>query len=672
MTSLKEHRKRKQQLADWYDRVLSDEHRRLLLIDSPGHQITSSSLLESQRDLRGGRYTLAVCGEMNSGKSTLLNALVFEDEILPSSPTTMTAKIARILHSTTPSLVITFYTQHEFDLVVSAAREDEFAREELSSARESFRDAGYNEADFLRVAPRVDEIPGLQDLVRYVGVPDDGGVFSPYVKEVEVRAAIPWLQDVTVTDTPGTGDPNPVRDTLTREYIRQADAVVYVTYAGQAGLNEQDVVFLDKSLLHVHPAKRLIAVNKCDGQPDKAAIRSHIQTLRNGRDLRIQALYQHEDQVVLVSGLGALISSMQQRGRSMSDELAQRVPILERSGYLDPAWNGVTELRRLVESTIIQTRGEDLLASHHRKIASIFTHASRAYATDLLLARNALDDPRKSHQERQEEIERLRASDSEIVAIGEKVKVQSMNAFDRVLRDAHERLNVLRDKASKDVAARLDERKVERGTIASDLRFLLQTEIEDMIIPFQKTLDDECLTVLAHHLSELQDELVSALRRAGVRYVPERSALLGVRLDAMITSLVKALISKSVTWETLDDKISKSLKEREKGWFRGVNEGELRKQAKECIAETLRESVKGIHENVRQHLDTAFEAKSNELVNVASTVVAKRRERLSKLESHVKADEQELLRLKDEEQRLASLVGQVAVLESTFADEVRA
>ena len=162
---------------------------------------------------------------------------------------------------------------------------------------------------------------------------------------------------MTVADTPGTDDPNPERDKITREWIQQADAVVYVTFAGQAGMTGSDVKFIDEHLAHIDPGRRIIAVNKCDQEPNTEAIWNHIQKIRNSDDLRMKNLFGADDQIVLVSGLGALISSMQQAGRPLSDDMKWYADKLSATGYLEPNLHGLEKLRALVEQRIIATKG---------------------------------------------------------------------------------------------------------------------------------------------------------------------------------------------------------------------------------------------------------------------------------------------------------------------------
>ncbi len=59
--------------------------------------------------------TIGVIGQMKCGKSTFLNAFVFEDDILPSAVTPMTAALSVITYGQQKKIVAEFYTQDEWE-----------------------------------------------------------------------------------------------------------------------------------------------------------------------------------------------------------------------------------------------------------------------------------------------------------------------------------------------------------------------------------------------------------------------------------------------------------------------------------------------------------------------------------------------------------------------------
>ena len=307
----------------------------------------------------------------------MLNALLFSEEVLPSFATTMTAKIALMDGDKTERIEATLYTPDEFRHVVKASKLDERSAQELAEARESARAEGLKESDVLTDPARVISEDGLDKLVQFAAVCSRGGIYSAYVNTVQLWAdRNKWLHEVTVADTPGTDDPNPVRDSITRDWIQRADAVVYVTFAGQAGMTASDVKFIDEYLTHIDPQRRIIAVNKCDVlSSNEDTVHSHIRKIRFSDDLRMKSLFGNDDQIVLVSGLGALISAMQEAGRPLSEDLTWYARELSDKGYLEPERHGLERLRNTIERRIIDTKGDGIVQAHQRRLDSVFESA---------------------------------------------------------------------------------------------------------------------------------------------------------------------------------------------------------------------------------------------------------------------------------------------------------
>ncbi len=444
MKDFQDYQTRQATLCEWYDRVI--ENNTLLQADV-------EALQEAKANLQDGRFVVAVCGEMNSGKSTLLNALLFSEEVLPSHVTTMTAKIALMGGDETERIEATLYTPDEFRQVVEASKPDERSAQELAEARKTARAEGLKESDLLTTPAQVKAEEGLDKLVQFAAVCSRGGIYSAYVNWVQLWADRPWLHQVTVADTPGTNDPNPERDKITREWIQRADAVVYVTFAGQAGMTGSDVKFIDEHLAHISPQRRIIAVNKCDEQLDKEPIRSHIQNIRDSGDLRMKSLFGDDDQIVLVSGLGALISAMQEAGRPLSEDLKWHERKLSDRGYLDPEQHGIEQLRSVIERRIIVTKGDGIIEAHQRRLDSVFESADAGISQDMALLTANLNAVNASKEERREEAERIKEN---IASIDSVVR----NAKGTFAKDLDEAQGPLQESISETV------RKVSQGIVA--------------------------------------------------------------------------------------------------------------------------------------------------------------------------------------------------------------
>lgn len=396
MSTLETYESRKQAILRAYDQVLHGE----VTLDIAGEE--RAALVEARENLTDERFVLAVCGQMNAGKSTLLNGLLFGREVLPSSPTTMTAKIARLQGGADERIEAELYTRREFDdLVRAAARagEEGGASQELSRAREAARAHGLREDQLLTADGRVEKRAGLDGLREFAAVPDDGGLYTPYVREVRVVADKKWLYQVTVADTPGTSDPNPQRDRITKDWIRRADAVVYVSYAGQAGMDEADLEFIDKNLLHVSKDRLLIAVNKLDTVANADGVAAHIRSLSQHQDPRIRSLFSDLDNVLTVSGLGGLFDRLRGSGAVLNEDQLEQVELLEEDGFLDPERHRLGHLAERIEKQLIETKGARLLSSHARKLLGAYERAEQNIDMERALAEQRAEELMASHEE---------------------------------------------------------------------------------------------------------------------------------------------------------------------------------------------------------------------------------------------------------------------------------
>ena len=180
-------------LCEWYDSVV--ENHELLKADV-------EALQEAKSNLQEDRFIVAICGEMNSGKSTLLNALLFSEEVLPSHETTMTAKIALMEGDETERVEATLYTPDEFRHVVEASKPDERSAQELVEARETARAEGLRESDLLTNPARIISEDGLDKLIQFAAVCSRGGIYSAYVNWVQLWADRPWLHQMTGSPIP--------------------------------------------------------------------------------------------------------------------------------------------------------------------------------------------------------------------------------------------------------------------------------------------------------------------------------------------------------------------------------------------------------------------------------------------------------------------------------------
>ena len=94
------------------------------------------SLAEIREKLEKDTLTIGVIGQMKCGKSTFLNAFIFENDVLPAATTPMTAALSVITYGEKERIVAEFYTADEWaEQKMQAARSLEDAVDSLDESK---------------------------------------------------------------------------------------------------------------------------------------------------------------------------------------------------------------------------------------------------------------------------------------------------------------------------------------------------------------------------------------------------------------------------------------------------------------------------------------------------------------------------------------------------------
>lgn len=232
--------------------------------------ITVESLRSEFERCLNEMFTIAVCGEVKAGKSTLLNSLIFEDEVLPSFVTPDTAKLTFIRESKKEInyFTVNWYSKLEWEEMKNTLPEENRKaldkRLEYSASRDvtSFNCIGKNPVD----------VDDLGRLAEYISVPKEWeqnpnvGVYTPFVKNVEIYIKSDKLKNLQIVDTPGLNDPNRINSNETTEWINQAHAIIYVFPV--RGLGSSDLEFF-KTFMPAKTLKtRILVQNRIDENKD--------------------------------------------------------------------------------------------------------------------------------------------------------------------------------------------------------------------------------------------------------------------------------------------------------------------------------------------------------------------------------------------------------------------
>lgn len=209
--------------------------------------------------------TIGVIGQMKCGKSTFLNAFIFENNILPAATTPMTAALSVITYGEKERIVAEFYTKDEWaEQKMQAARSlddvtDSLDESKVKAAKELVSKAsklGSSLESYLG-GTKEDE---FTNLIEYVGA---DGKYVSITKSVTIYYPKEYLKRVEIVDTPGFNDPIVSREERTKEFLKKADVVLMMLYAGRPfDATDRDIIF--KNVRQCGIGKVLIGINKYD------------------------------------------------------------------------------------------------------------------------------------------------------------------------------------------------------------------------------------------------------------------------------------------------------------------------------------------------------------------------------------------------------------------------
>lgn len=212
------------------------------------------------KEEEGRLLKIGVIGQIKRGKSSFLNALLFNgDDVLPKAATPMTAALTKIRYSEKISAKIEFYTEKDWEEIATAAKEaeqkispsDDF---ELSEEEKAYLEI-YNNAlntDIIQEIGKGDKILSgiaspsdlLTRLENFVGT---NGKYTPIVKSTELNVNIKELKGIEIVDTPGTNDPVISRGRRTKDFIGECDAVFFLSLCSQF-LDSNDMSLLAQNM----------------------------------------------------------------------------------------------------------------------------------------------------------------------------------------------------------------------------------------------------------------------------------------------------------------------------------------------------------------------------------------------------------------------------------------
>lgn len=227
--------------------------------------IDEQRLTEIVNKLNNDTLTIGVIGQMKCGKSTFLNAFVFEDDVLPAATTPMTAALSIIKYGEQKKLVAEFYTKDEWDEQLLQSKRDlseisnELEQSKVKAAKELVGKSVSLGNSIGKYLGQTQE-DTFDNLIEYVGA---DGKYVSITKSVTIYYPKDYLKGVEIVDTPGFNDPIVSREERTKDFLKRADVVLLMLYAGRP-FDATDRTILFQNVRSCGIGKVIVGVNKYD------------------------------------------------------------------------------------------------------------------------------------------------------------------------------------------------------------------------------------------------------------------------------------------------------------------------------------------------------------------------------------------------------------------------
>ncbi|MFJ7725611.1 dynamin family protein [Neobacillus sp. NPDC097160] len=230
-------------------------HASELIIPLPGFQKLAKELIDKAERLENKGFTVALFGAFSAGKSSFANALMGE-KVLPVSPNPTTAAINKIKPVS---------AEHPHGTVMVKFKERDTMLEEVNRSLKVF---DLHAGDFVAAAKIIDQIlfdkgqegvlekthfaflqafkKGFTSFAELLGTvkETDLNEFHEFVAKEEKSCYVEWIElyfdceltrkGITLVDTPGADSINARHTGVAFDYIKNSDAILFVTYYNHA------------------------------------------------------------------------------------------------------------------------------------------------------------------------------------------------------------------------------------------------------------------------------------------------------------------------------------------------------------------------------------------------------------------------------------------------------
>ncbi|WP_168193132.1 dynamin family protein [Rhodophyticola sp. CCM32] len=344
--------------------------------------------------------SVSVIGQIKAGKSTLLNAIIGKEDLLPSdvNPWTSVITALHLNNRNQPpnaKAVFQFFDQDEWDrLVATGGRLGQMAeragfegeadevREQIAEMKRSTQERLGDEFHQLLGSSRAFPTLDKDTIDRYICYGDvdeveagsTEGVYADITKTADLYLNLPHLpKGLCVRDTPGVNDTFMMREQITLNAISDSRVCVVVLSAHQA-LSNMDLALL-RIICSIDAREVLIFVNRIDELEDPAteqeniekSIKATLNRLGIGSGIEIifgsgyWANFANSDKVQMLPASRAALAKLYNGDTEDLEELRQRAMVS----------SGIVRLLEAISIRVVEGPGRAFLNDIRKELNSM-------------------------------------------------------------------------------------------------------------------------------------------------------------------------------------------------------------------------------------------------------------------------------------------------------------
>lgn len=214
---------------------------------------------ELDKSFEDKNLRIGIVGKMKAGKSSLVNAVVFGDDVLPSGVAPVTVTLTEVTYGEQEKAEVTLMTKQDIEDLKEKAC---YTGKDVSFISKAKSAKGTIESltpDYEKYLGQPVQTINIDDLKEYVAA---GGKFCGLAKSVRIFYNLECLKGITIIDTPGFNDPVSSRGETTKGALEKCQVLLFVH--NEDGYDDMDKDLLKEQIRYAGISEMVDVFNRID------------------------------------------------------------------------------------------------------------------------------------------------------------------------------------------------------------------------------------------------------------------------------------------------------------------------------------------------------------------------------------------------------------------------